>query len=224
MRDRTKGHKEHSFVDCCSTVSGQVPKCRHDPSVDTDLYSRTQIEKWVLASKLAVVTSSSSPIFFCTKQQKNCCCCCCSSSSSSFVPASTSWTPTSNPCWNRGENLLQTAKSGSNAKWVSVCLPKSHNPTLDRSSMTVSVMRMLVPSCCYCIPAAPASTCVIPQHHILSFFHPRGSIIYLFSLTHELQFFSSAAHSWSHSCWNSSPVLLLRLHMNGSVSYTPLQA
>lgn len=67
---------------------------------------------------------------------------------------------------------------------VSVCLPKSRNPTLDRSSMTVSVMPMLVPSCCCCcIPAAPASTCVIPQHRILSFFHPRGSI-YLPILSH----------------------------------------
>jgi hypothetical protein len=66
---------------------------------------------------------------------------------------------------------------------VSVCLPKSRNPTLDRSIMTVSVMRMLVPSCCCCIPAAPASTCVIPQHRILSFFHPRGPI-YLSILSH----------------------------------------
>ncbi len=55
-RDRTKGQKEHSFLDCCSTVSGQVPKCRHDPSVDTDMYSvGTQIQKWVLESKLVVV-------------------------------------------------------------------------------------------------------------------------------------------------------------------------
>ncbi len=54
-------------------------------------------------------------------------------------------------------------------------------------------MRMLVPSCCCCIPAAPASTCIIPQHRILSFFHPCGSMHLPISL--------------SLMSFNSSPVL-----------------